>query len=99
MPGDTFKLHNADSAVVDSATEGDFQHPVEYLDSINGSGLTLAELQLKIGAPIMLLRNLDPSRHLCNNAHVILLKATFRVLEVCILGGGFHDQRAFTPLT
>ncbi|THU86345.1 hypothetical protein K435DRAFT_805169 [Dendrothele bispora CBS 962.96] len=31
-------LHSADSAIVDSATDGDPQYPVEYLNSIKGSG-------------------------------------------------------------
>ena len=33
-------------------------YPVEYLIEIHCSGLPLAELELKIGCPVMILRNL-----------------------------------------
>ena len=38
----------------------------EFLDSINISGLLPHELKLKIGAPIMLIRNLDHNSSYCN---------------------------------
>ncbi|KAE9387063.1 hypothetical protein BT96DRAFT_838225 [Gymnopus androsaceus JB14] len=39
----------------------DFQYSVEYLNSINATGLPISHLKLKIGAPLMILRNLDPT--------------------------------------
>ncbi|KAF7835849.1 ATP-dependent DNA helicase PIF1-like [Senna tora] len=38
----------------------------EFLNTINGSGLPYHHLRLKVGAPIMLLRNIDKFMGLCN---------------------------------
>ncbi|KAJ8502180.1 hypothetical protein ONZ45_g11888 [Pleurotus djamor] len=71
--------------------------PLEYLRSLNAPGLPPGELSLKVGCPLILLRNLDPSRGLCNGARMILRKAGERVLEVQLLGGQFHGEIALIP--
>jgi hypothetical protein len=49
-------FHSADSVVYEEGVDdGDMQYPVEYLNSINASGLPLSKLTLKIGCPIMVL--------------------------------------------
>ncbi|XP_021991851.1 ATP-dependent DNA helicase PIF1-like [Helianthus annuus] len=47
-------------------------YPVEFLNSLNVSGLPPHKLHLKIGCPIILLRNIDPSHGLCNGTRLIL---------------------------
>ena len=61
------------------------------------SSLPLSELMMKIGCPLMLLRNLDPKKGLCNGTCMILLWAYPCVLEVMIIGGNHHRQKAFIP--
>lgn len=61
--------------------------PIEYLWSIEASGLPPGELHLKKGCPLILLRNLAPAQGLCNGTRIILQQATSCVLEVKILGG------------
>ncbi|XP_073110900.1 uncharacterized protein [Elaeis guineensis] len=42
-------------------------YTIEYLNSIRMSGLSNHTLKLKVGAPVMLLRNIDKSLELCIN--------------------------------
>jgi hypothetical protein len=80
----------------DSVTTDDgLAYPVEYLNSLNVSGLPLAKLALKPGCPLMLLRNIDPTNGLCNGTHMILLRIKSRVLECRILGG--DGKTVFIP--
>jgi hypothetical protein len=90
-------FYGADSVITERGVDGDLQYPVEYLNTINVSGLPLAKLKLKIGAPIMILRNIDPSQGLCNGTRAILTQASERVLEVRILGGDHAGKLAFIP--
>jgi hypothetical protein len=47
-------------------------YPVEFLNSLNLSGLPLHDIKLKVGAVVMLLRNLDPHSSLCNGTRLII---------------------------
>ncbi|CAH1432689.1 unnamed protein product [Lactuca virosa] len=46
-------------------------YPVEFLNTLSVSGLPPHYLRLKVGCPIILLRNLDPSNGLCNGTRLI----------------------------
>ena len=53
---------------VDSVSEEDgiyYAYPVEFLQQLNSSGLPLVLLCLKVGCPVILLRNLDLGEELC----------------------------------
>ena len=66
--------------------EGDpmLNYPVEHLNEINTSTLPLAKLEVKAGCPVMILRNLDPTRGVCNGSRGILTRYGNRVLEVSL---------------
>ena len=72
------------SADTISDAEYEYIQP-EVLHTINPSGFPLHKLELKIGAPLMLLRNLDPLQGLCNCTRLRLLRSTQRVLECRVL--------------
>ena len=93
---ETHTNHSADSVVIPE-DGGEFQYPTEYLNTINGWGLPLSKLKLKIGAPLMALWNPDPSNGMCNGTHAILTQFTNHVLEVRILGGDFTGKTASIP--
>ena len=74
-------------------------YPPECLAALDTSGLPLSNLQLKIGAPIMILRNLDPTNGLCNGSRAIIINMTQRVLQVRLLTGDFDGQEMLIPRT
>ena len=43
-------------------------YPVKYQNQINCSGLSLAKLELKIGCPVMILRNLNAAHGVYNRS-------------------------------
>jgi len=73
------------------------KHLVEYLQSLNCSGLPPFGLILKVGSPVMLLRNLYPTKGLCNSTRMIVTILGFRCIEVQILGGDFHSTKKLIP--
>ena len=70
MPREGHVLFSADSIAPggDSAANC----PVEFLNSLDLSGLPSHEVKLKAGAAAMLLRNLDPHSGLCNGTRLII---------------------------
>lgn len=86
MPGEEHVLYSADS-INPSEMHGELDVPVEYLNTLNGSGLPPHELRLKRGVPIMLLRNLDPPEGLCNGTRLIVEDViNGKVLKATIAG-------------
>jgi ATP-dependent DNA helicase PIF1 len=59
---------------VDSAedTEVANTYPFKFLNTLEVSGMPSHKLLLKIGAPVILLRNLDPLVGLCNGTCLII---------------------------
>ena len=77
FPGQLKTFRSADKAIIEEGADQIAAHySTEYLNSINASGLPLAELNLKIGCPVIILQNLDPTNGLCNGAWAILINVT-----------------------
>ncbi|KAF7812780.1 putative nuclease HARBI1 [Senna tora] len=64
-------------------------YTTKFLNTISGSGLPYHELKLKVGAPIMLLRNIDRSLELCNGTRLIVSRMCDHVIEATIVSGKF----------
>jgi PIF1-like helicase len=72
-------------------------YSVEYLNEIDCGLLPLAKLTLKIGCPVMILKNLNAPNGVCNGSRGILTRHSNRVLEVRLLTGEHAGQTVFIP--
>ena len=74
VPGQSKTYYGIDSIVNDSSitAEEEEAYPVEFLNTISATGLPSQKLTLKVGAPVILLRNLDSSRGLTNGTRLLV---------------------------
>ncbi len=75
----------------------DSLYPVEFLNTLQFSGIANHELELKVGVPILLLRNLNQLIGLCNGTRLIVKRLGQRVIEAEIIIGNNVDKRVFIP--
>lgn len=98
-PGETYTYLAADKV-----SDGDElcrsttnQYPSEFLNSLNPPGLPPFKLELKVGCPIILLRNIAPKDGLCNGTRLMVVKCASRVIEARILTGDKSSNLCFIP--
>ncbi|KAJ9557871.1 hypothetical protein OSB04_012485 [Centaurea solstitialis] len=72
-------------------------YPIEFLNSITVSGLPPHRLRLKLGCPIILLRNLDPTNGLCNGTRLICRGFQQNVIDAEIAIGQHAGKMVFLP--
>ena len=69
----------------------------EFLNSLAPGGLPPHKLRLKVGAPIMLFRNIDPRIGLCNGTRLLCRVFHRNVIDAEITVGHFRGTRVFIP--
>jgi len=69
----------------------------EFLNSLTTSGLPNHNIKIKIGSPIMLLRNLDQTQGLCNGTRLIVTNLTKHVIAADIISGKNIGQNVYIP--
>ncbi|XP_027086616.1 uncharacterized protein [Coffea arabica] len=67
----------------------------DFLNSLSQSGLPPHRLILKVNAPIILLRNLDPTEGLCNGTRLICRNLSRNVIHAQIVIGDFAGKDVF----
>ncbi|KAF5187758.1 Pif1 helicase, partial [Thalictrum thalictroides] len=99
FPGEYVEYLGADQAI---ETEGDLPHTVptystDILNALDPSSLPPFRLRLKVGSPIMLLRNIARRDGLCNGTRLIVEHCATRVIEARILTGYKAGETVFIP--
>ena len=97
LQGDSHILNSVDQIENGTAQErGDFLPP-EFLRTLQTPSLPPSQLQLKLGAPVILMRNLYPKLCLCNGTRLRLTHISRTCLEGKILGGEFDGETRLVP--
>ncbi len=96
FPGQAQEFLSADS-VEDKDLVHQNLYPVEFLNTLTPSGTPPHRLILKIGVPIMLLRNISPTEGLCNGTRLIVKGFQQHVIDAEILTGSYSGKRVFIP--
>lgn len=96
VPGRLKTLQSEDS-VVDNGDGASEYYPEEFLWGVNVSGLPVHNLKLKVGVPVMLLRNLAPLKGCCNGTRLRVDKIGKFVLKTTILTGPRKGKVFFIP--
>ena len=101
VPGQSKTYYSADSIVSDPTTTIDEEeaYPVEFLNSVTATGLPPHKLTLKVGAPVMLLRNIDSKKGLSNGTrlHVKVMHRHYIDAEV-LTGKNVGDRVYITAM-
>ena len=99
MSGDSREYLSADSiSQVDANCEGlKDLISVEYLNTINCSGLPNHIIVLKVGCMVMLLRNIDQSSELCNGTRLIVTTLGKHVIEAKTIYGLNAGTKVYIP--
>ena len=69
----------------------------EFLNSINLSGLPPHLLTVKVGSVMMLLRNLNPKKGMCNGTRILITETSTRLVQGIILTGDFNGKFCVIP--
>lgn len=93
FPGSEYAYYSFDS--VEDDTHNLYQH--EFINSLSSSGLPPHKLILKVGSPVMLLRNIDPKIGLCNGTRLICRVFHRHLIDAEIAVGHFRGTRVFIP--
>ncbi|GFW80475.1 ATP-dependent DNA helicase [Trichonephila clavipes] len=95
FPGQNATYFSADSIISEDQEQYNFK--LDFINGITPSRMPPHVLNLKVGAVIMLLRNLNPSAGLCNGTHLIIRKLLPNVIDAEILIGHTKGSHAFIP--
>ncbi|XP_046438429.1 uncharacterized protein LOC124189959 [Daphnia pulex] len=72
-------------------------YPTEFLYTISASGIPPHELKLKIGAIVMLLKNINSRQGMCNGLRLIVEELRDNVILAVIAAGKHKGRKVFIP--
>ncbi|KAJ1685676.1 hypothetical protein LUZ63_017066 [Rhynchospora breviuscula] len=99
IPGNQKEYLSADSIDGSDNMSDDLRgvYPIEFLNTISGGNLPCHRLILKVGVPIMLLRNIDQPNGLCNGTRAIVTAMGTRIIQARVITGKYTDREICIP--
>src|SRR6185503_16426453 len=71
--------------------------PVEYMNTLNPSGMPPHALKLNVNTIVILLRNLDTKRGLCNGTRLLITQLQRNIIVAKILTGSGKGNKELIP--
>ncbi|CAG9783784.1 unnamed protein product [Diatraea saccharalis] len=78
------------------ASDDSTAYPVEFLNSLELTGVPPHKLELKVGVPVLLMRNLDAPR-LCNGTRLQISELGRNIVRATILTGAAKGESVLIP--
>ncbi|KAF5933474.1 hypothetical protein HYC85_029645 [Camellia sinensis] len=99
MERNTYTYLAADKMVEDDEIDPSItnRYPNEFLNPLDPSGLPAFKVELKVGCPIMFLRNIALKDGLCNGTRLMVSRCDTRIIEARILTREKFGNLAFIP--
>ncbi|KAL6574243.1 hypothetical protein OROHE_001147 [Orobanche hederae] len=99
LPGDITEYMSADGL---SSSNGNCDvnqqvYSTDFLNTIRCSGVPNHKLGLKVGVPVMLLRNIDQANGLCNGTRLVITQLGKHVIEAKTLSGKNVGDKVYIP--
>ncbi|CAJ0586072.1 unnamed protein product, partial [Mesorhabditis spiculigera] len=96
LPGELHLARSIDEAITSDPRDA-YHFTTELMNSMTPTGLPPHELFLKVGAIVMLLRNLDVQNGLCNGTRLIVEQIQTRVLLCRFATGSRKGKQVLIP--
>jgi hypothetical protein len=97
MPGREYRYEAVNKVELSEEAAASEPYAMEYLQSINLASIPPSCLRLKVGVPLILIRNLSPKHGMCNGTRLRLLGINRNCLQVAILGGRGDGEIRLLP--
>jgi hypothetical protein len=99
VPGEEREYLSCDStgSSADGIRNIDVFYPVEVLNTIKVNNFPYHKLVLKIGVPIMLLRNISQTTGLCNGTRLVITRLAEKVIEAIVMTGSNIGDIVYIP--
>ncbi|KAJ1295317.1 hypothetical protein BS78_01G215000 [Paspalum vaginatum] len=77
--------------------ELEHQYPTEFLNTLKTTGIPNHQLKLKVGLPVMLLRNINHNAGICNGTRMTITRLGEKVIEAQIITGTCIGDKVCVP--
>ena len=97
IKGEEVTYLSCDSVCAATTKGMEHMYTKEFLNTLRFPGMPNHELKLKVGLPVMLLRNINQSAGLCNGTRMTITQLGKRCIEAQIITGTHVGDKVYIP--